>query len=357
MLRYRLTFAGLAAVTLMTGALLRADSIYLYNPDGSPALKPFRDNVTILKNKDRAFVFRTGSGLEQEIEFDKVARITVTADPALTEADDAYILQNFDKAVDSYLKAMRTNDAWKIQWITPRLSNAAAKTNRFDAALTAFLGYAKIDPPSAIGSKPTLPAKGSKYLDDAAKQIEAATRTATSDGERQALTSLLLDIQMQRGDQSAAELVANELSKLSGDLADPRIAGMIVGIRLDQANSEISAGRFDKVAVLLEPVRGKITVPAQQARAMFLLARAARATAGEDKTKLTDAAISFMRIPAHFGTLEGKPFVGEAMIEAAKINQLIGDSESAKAIYQQLQSEFANTALAQQAAQSLSELK
>jgi tetratricopeptide (TPR) repeat protein len=349
-------FAFFIAVAGLGGAAARADSIYLLNPDGSAALKPFRDNVTILRHKDKTLVFRSASGMEQALEFDKIARLSITADTVLSRADDAYTSGHYDEAVDLYLKAMRTNEAWKIEWMTPRLSQAAAKTGRFDAAMTVYIGYARIDPLSAIAMKPTLPQKGSKFLDEAAKQLDAALRTAASDGEKQALLSLLLDVQMQRGANEDAEATATQLTALTGESADPRVAGMIVGIRLDQAASEIGAGRFDRVAPLLDPIRDKLTEPAKQAHAMFLLAQARRGLAGDSKVKRLDAAIAFMRVVAHFQNVEEKPYVAESLLEAAKINETIGDSDSARLLYEQIAVEFAATPIAQEAGNRLADM-
>ncbi len=349
-------FASIAVVALAI-SVGRADSIYLYNPDGSPRLEPYWDNVSILRQQDKALTFRTASGRESVIEQEKIARIAVDADPALTEADDAFVLQNYDKAVDNYLKAIRTNDAWKIFYVTPRLAQSAAKTGRFDAAMAAYVGFSRIDPPRALAQKPALPAKGSKLLDEGAKQLDTALRSATANDQKQALLSLLLDVQMARGDQAAAEAAANQLSALTGDSADPRVAAMTVGIRLDQAANEIAAGRYDKASTLLDHVKSRITNPAQQARALFLVAQSSRGAAGEDKTRLLDSAIAFMRVAAHFESVEGKPHVGEALLEAALINQAIGDKRAAESLFSQIITEFPDTSLAQEASSRLEQLK
>lgn len=349
MIPTRFRFALAVAVVAIGGSVALADAIYLFNPDGSPRLTPYWENVTILRSKDKSLVFRTGSGTESNIEFEKIARITVGADPILSDGDDAYVLGNFESAVDAYLKAIRTNEGWKVTYITPRLAKSAEKTRRFDAALAAYIGYAQTDPPAAIANKPTLPAKGSKLLDEAAKQLETATRAVSDNGVRQALLSLTLDVQMARGDQAAAEATANQLTSLSGDQSDPRVAAMLVGIKLDQAAVEVAAGRFERVGPLINPVRSKLTEPAQQARALFLLAQASRGSAGNDKTKLLDAAIAFMRVAAHFDRVDGRPLVGESLLEAARINRDIDDVKAARMLLDQIDSEFTDTPIAQQA--------
>lgn len=351
----RLSFALLAASAVSLCAPALADSIYLYN-NGSPMMTPFRENVTILRITNQAMVFRTASGSEQEIALEKVARISVSADPALSAADDAFVLGQHEKAVDAYLKAIRSSEAWKIRWVTPRLLQAATKANRFDAALSAFLSAARIDPPSAVANKPPLPPKGSKLLDEAVKQIEPALRTAANNPEKQALLSLLLDIQIQRGDSSATEAIATQLSAIEGGEADPRLANMLVGIRFDQASAELAAKRYHRVAEILAPVRSKLSSPAQQARAMYLLAQAQQGLAGNDAAKQLDTAIDYMRIVAQFGVAEGRPFVAESLLEAAKINHAIGDAAAAKLLFQQVQDEFAGTSSASEAARLQNEL-
>lgn len=346
----RFRFACLTCVALVISSAARADSIYLFNPDGSPRLDAYWNNVTILRMKDGALLFRTASGTESSIGFDKIARLTVGADPVLTEADDAYLLSNFEKAVDGYLKSIRTNDAWKLKYITPRLATAAAKTKRFDASMTAYIGYAQLDPAAALQHKPALPAKGSKLLDEAAKQLDTALRTAGDNATKQALLSLLVDVQMTRADQAGAEAAASQLTALTGDQADPRIAAMLVGVKLDQAAAEITAGRFEKVAPLIDSVRGRLVEPRDQSKALFLLAQASRGAAGSDRKKLLDAAIAFMRVAAHFEAVEGKPLVGEALLEAAKTSGALGDTETTTRLCEQIEADFPATPIAAQAA-------
>lgn len=347
----------LAVFALAVGASIgRSDSIYLYNQDGSAALKPFRENVTLLRAKGDALIFRTGSGLEQTIEIAKISQLSVTTDASLTEAEDAYVSQKFDAAVDLYQKALRSGEAWKVQWITPRLSKAAAQTKRFDAALSAFIGFAKIDPPAALAHKPELPAKGSKFLDDASKQLEASVREAASDGEKQALLSLLLDIQMQRGDTAAAESTADALLSMKGSSDDPRLASMVVSIRIDQAEYELRAGRPERVAGILNPIRARISAAENQAKALYLLARADAALAGNDPGRQFDAAISFMRVASHFASVDGKPYVAQSMLDAASLCRKCGQVETARSLYRQIVAEFAGSPFAKDAAEQQSQL-
>lgn len=349
MQRFRPRLALLLIALITSAEPLRADDIYLFGNGGEYQLTAFRQNVKILRADGARIVFRSTTGSEQSIEYEKILRIAVTGDPSLTSGDDAYALQEWDKAVDHYLKAIRTADAWKVQWITPRLSNAAKKTNRFDAGVTAYLGFARIDPAAAIHAKPALPAKGSKFLDDAAKQIDTSLRSAASDGEKQALLSLLVDVQMARGDTAATELAANQLMSIAGETTDPKLASMVIDIRLEQAKAEVQAGRATKVADLIRPIQSKLTDPPRQATAQFVLAQASQIAAGQDKTKLLDVAIDYMQIAAIFESAENRPMVGESLLAAAMINEQIGETDAARSLYGQIELEFPATPVAQTA--------
>ena len=354
-MRHSLTI--LALVLTASAATAVADTITVDGVDNrTPGAK--LENVTILLVKGDNLVFRTPGGEERERPLKNVFKINVTNDAALNAAEDAYAQKQFDKAIEGYQKVSRAGDAWKVTWAVPRLLDAAGKANRFDAALAGYIGLAKVDPAAAATIRPTLPAKGSKFLDDAARDLDVAARGATKDGERQALLSFLLDVHMARGDQAAAETTVDQLLKIAGTNAnDPKLVGMVAGIRLGQARVAFEAKKYKDVAAAIDAAAPRLTDPKQQAEALYLRAEAQLGLAkADDRVAQLDAAIGFMRVAAHFRDVEGQPFVAQSLLRAADALQSAGDVAEARSLCQQVNAEFAGTPFAAQATERLAKL-
>lgn len=345
---------AILAVALLPAAVARADEVIVYGVDNrTPGAK--LENVTILTIRGENLVFRSPSGEERERPLKNVYKLSVNNDLALTAAEEAYVNKQYDKAIDGYQKAARSSDGWKVQWSVPRLLDSAAKTKRFDAALGGYIGLARIDPAGAAAIRPELPPKGSKFLDDAARDLETAARSATKDPEKQALLSYVLDVQLARGDQSAAEATVDQLLKLAGPNAnDPKLAGMVANIRLGQARVAFEAKRWPDVESAIEAAAPHLVDPKLQAEALYLRAEAQFGQAKpDDRNARLDAALNFARVAAHFRDVEGRPFVAQSLLRAADVLQSVGDAAEAKSLCEQVAKEFADTPFAAQATQRI----
>ena len=332
----------------LTAASALAEDLVQFGPDGVPRTTPLWKDVTITDVVDGKVNFKTLSGTQQSVEASSVAKIISPKDPLITQADEAFIAGKFDAAIDAYTKTIDAGATWKVQWVAPRLTAAAQKTNRFDAALAAYVALARVDPTAATTGKPKLPAKGSAFLDEAARTLQSSARGAGNDAQRQALLSLLLDVQLAQGDQADAEATIDQLLKLAGDSAsDPKLAALVGEIRLGQARVALEAKRYADVAKAIAVAAPRLTEPHQQAEAFFLRGSAALAQAKPgDKPALLDAALDFMRVVAHFDDVDGRPFVAQSLLAASDALEQAGEPLAARAACASLIAEMPDSPLA-----------
>lgn len=339
-------------------AIASADDLYV-STNGSFTATPTNPGVTIVRIADGMLVYRTAANTERSVKAADVLYIRAVNDAPFDAAEQAFNGGDFDKAADGYLRILREGgDGWKQRRAAARLAVAAAKTNRFEAALAAYVAQAKFDP--AAATKPKLPARGSRYLDDAIKLLEPASRAATNDAERSALLSLLVDVQLAKGDQVAAATSTDRLAAAApttpGGAADTTAAAEA---RLAQARSALASGQIEKVASIIESAAPLLAAAPQQAEALALIARgkSAAADASKDPAARRDAAIAWLRLIAHFGsTPAGEPYFAEAMLAAAQQQAAAGDVEAARSLYGQLIAERAGSPAATLAAERVARL-
>lgn len=353
----------LAVAMALCGGSLRADTVAQTNAVGTGAgteAKNVRIRDVLPASADKpsmlVFVFQ---GNERQVELSKVWTLTIDDDPGLTEADLSYRAREFDKAVDGFQKVARGGTSWKVRYVTPRLVDAANRANRFDAAITAYLGYVRVDPAGATSYKPTLPAKGSKLLDDAVTQTETALRSASDDAQRRAFLSFLLDVQTARGDDAARLRVLAQLEKLVGDLGnDPASQTMLADIRLGQARSKVVEKQFADAIKLIEENADRFVDPRQQAAALFTIAEARAGLAKpDDSAAQLDVAVAYMKVVANFRKADGAPFVVESLMRAAAVLEVQKDLDGARGLYESVVTDFPDHELAKSAQQKVDQLK
>ncbi len=372
--RYNI-FATLVLATLgWVVAAAPADVIYLNRggADRGPQADPLSKDASIVRIEKDQLVFRI-AGNETSRPLDRVAMIQVTNDPALSAGDAAFVSGDFNKAVENYLRVVRGPADWRIRYAAPRLIEAAGDLKRFDAAVAGYVGLVRVDPAAAAVRKPALPAKGSKFLDDAAKELDQALRAATSEPQKQALLAFQLDIHQARSDEAASASTLEQLLKVAGGEAakDPANAALLASIRLSQARIALTKKQPADAAKVIESHQSAFADPTQQAEALYMLAQAKEglakeglakeAPAGEpqatDIAALQDAALAYMKVVAHFARAEGSPFVADSLLRAAQLQEKINDVDAARAMYAQLSEEFPDSPAAGDAKQALERLK
>lgn len=351
--------AVVTAISVFAGAA-QADSLWVTSAKGADVKTNALEiaKVKIIRIDDEAATFSNLAGRESTREIAQVVRIAVDDEPALGAGEEAFVAGKWDVAVDNYLKTIKsTQRDWLKEWVARRLLVAAEKANRFDAAATAYvvavLGKAKAP------AKPALPDAKSTYLATAAKEIDAASQNPKlSPDQRQALLSFLLDVHRTRGDQKGMADVMEQMVKAGAIAAnDPASAGALARLKLDVAAVAIDGKQYKKAIDEINSVRNIFVQPADQAQALFLLAQATEALAGEDETALRDAALAYMRVVAHCKDAPGKPHVVQSLMKTASILERTKNDQAALALYQQVAAQHADdpaAAKAQEHAQRLS---
>src|SRR5690349_21033810 len=150
------------ACALSLTLAVRADDI---NAGGVP----FK-NITIQKVDGDKLVYRTVSGQTNEKQITDKMKLTVTDEPNLTMAEEAFVAGKWSEAVDGYEKAMRSSaKGWVKDFAAIRLLGAGEKSERFDAVVAAYLHVLEKDPKTAKEMKITFPADpNNSYLKTAA---------------------------------------------------------------------------------------------------------------------------------------------------------------------------------------------
>ena len=357
-LRHRSIVSTLLAGLMLSASTTLADTVVWRNADGRPGSE-FKD-VRILRVDQGSLVYLSG-GNERTREIDRIYKINVTDDPALNDAETAFIESKFSLAVDGYQRVIRSQQEWKRKYALPRLIAAAQQSGRFDAGVTAYLILLRTEGQQASGAKPQIATNtGAGMLEAAAKEIDQTlTQLSATDLLRQPLLSLLLDIHRARNDAPAIAKTLEQLVQLVGTDAgsNPEMQGMLAAVRLDQAQVAFDQKNFAQVKKLLDEVGPLLSEPQQQIRALDLLARSAESQAGNDSVKLKDAALAYLRIVAHFTTEEEREPRDLALLAAATCLDKAGDFESAKTLLTQILTQAPESSQAVAARTKLAEVE
>ncbi|CAN5517114.1 hypothetical protein BH09PLA1_BH09PLA1_13060 [soil metagenome] len=314
------------------------------------------------------FEFR---GNERSLEIVKITRISVDGENALNAAEDALALDKADAALEGFQRVARAGSTaarpWLSEWASRRLLVVAQKSGRFDAAVAAYISRVMNENPSAV-PRPQLPDERSSYLDTASADVNAAlSNPKINDEQRVALLSFLVDLQRARNDPRAADVVATKLDEvLAKDPTNPQAARAIARRKLQAAQTALDRKDYRAALAEIETNRAQFTDPAQQADAMYLIAEArfgqaaaARQNppAASDIAALQDAALSFMRVVAHFEDAPDRPRVAQSMLRTGQICELIGDATGATRAYAQLVQQYPDDPNAGAARQGIERLK
>src|SRR5947209_9182907 len=133
----QIAFATTLAALAAASGVARADSIWIAGSTGAP-LKA--DGIKILRVEGDSLVYVAASGSQTSKPLSQVAQLAADDEPAFNAAEQAYRDGKWPEAVDAYQKAVQTTAKdWVRDRSSIRLVEVAAKTNRFDAAVTAYI--------------------------------------------------------------------------------------------------------------------------------------------------------------------------------------------------------------------------
>ena len=349
----RASLLGLVLMSIAsTAPVTRADQVLLNT--GSI-------DATVIAFKADKLTYNDRRGNSIERTYDKVLQLTIDGETAFNAAEKAFADKKPADTIDNYIKTIRgTNKPWLRVFAARRLLESVGKTDRFDARLVAYMAYLQAEPDSAAEHKPTLPSKGSKLLDAAVTDIEAAVRqTGLEESQTLALFNFLIEVQRQRGDDAAVASTVERMAKASTTASnDPAVKAQLAGLKVTQAKLALDQKKYDDATRLINDNRAFIIDRRTQSDALFVLAQAKYAGVSKtDKAALTDTALMFMRVVAHSSDIEAMPNVSASLSQTAEILALVGDKPGAITLNEQIAREFPNDPAGKDAAARLEQLK
>jgi tetratricopeptide (TPR) repeat protein len=331
-------------VAAVSGSFAVADTIWW----GSGAGRGLQAEGRVLRiDLEKQELIYESQGRQVARSIEQIKQLVIDNEPAFNAAEEQFFAAQYDKAVEGYLRTLRsTSKDWLRAFGAVRLADAAGKSGRFDAAVSAYISLVRLNPSLASRYKPAVPTGRTTFLDTAVAELNSARGQVSGDAQKQAILSLLLEVQQARKDQPAANAVLEELLKLNiGSTDDPAARSALASIRLGQARNAADAKDWKKVVETIQENRGLFSEPSQQADAMFLLAEARYELADpKNRTEMLDVALDYMRLVAHFKDVEGRPHVADALLKTALIHERLGGEHVATAIalYRQIAAEFAS---------------
>ncbi len=348
---------GLWSVTwLCTTSVSRADSLFLVGGTTLSGLK-------ITDVEGGRIRFQTSAGSAGWRELDKVVRISAEAEPALTEADQAFAppdpaKSDVGRAVDGWQRALRSSSRpWARYWAARRLLANAGRVGRLDAATLGFIEVLESDGPAAT-ALPAAAGASASTLELAAAQLEQAMSARNWSDDRQvAALQLLLSIRRAANDPAKTAAVLDRLAAkgvtvTTSGFGPDSVAAALGGISeqlLADAGRALAAKDYPGAIAQIEKNRERFTEPRHQAEALFLLATATEASAAGDPNKQLSAALDFMRVVANFKDVPGaQARVSASQLGAGRILAMLGKPDEARRLLTPL-SQDADPAVHQQA--------
>ncbi|HEV7298661.1 MAG TPA: hypothetical protein VGN72_04790 [Tepidisphaeraceae bacterium] len=348
------------ALAVATASPVRADS-FVASSSGEGKGIPY-ERVKILDIKGDDLLYRTSTGQENSRPLAQVSQITVDGEQAFNDAEIAYLAGDFAKATDGYQRTVRaTTKDWLKDRAAQRLVESAAKTGRFDAAVSGYVALVARSPELAARSKPALPEGKSTFLDSAAKEVESAAGDAKlKDQQKVMLLGFLLELHRARGDNRAAGETAERLLKLSAaDASNPAAAAALADLKINLASLALDEKNYQKALTEIEQNRAIFNEPAQQAAALYALAEAKSGLAGDttDEKVLRDLALAYMRVVAFGKDQPNNANVARSLAKTAAILEKLKQPAQARDLYQQVASAYPNSPVAGDAKAAVERLK
>lgn len=345
--------AGLAAGLFGMVGIVSADSLELTNK------MAYRD-VRINGIRGSELQFTTTSGSESSRPLSQIKRITLDGEVALNAAEEAFVQESWDKAIEGYEKTLRaTTKEWLKDWCSARLLESAGKAGRFDAAVRAFVELARKSPQAAEAMELPMPAANSAYLSDAIKLVHEASIDPKASAPAQAvLLKTLVKLNNAKGDEKGAAAAAERLVQLQAQLDpnSPEARRAVVLLKLKNLRVALAGKEYAKVVQTIREEGAVITEPADQAEALYCLAEAQAGLAANrtDPETWKEVALAYMRVVAHAPA--NAPQVPQALLKVADIHaQRLGDKPAATALYKQIQAQYPDQEAAKEAGKKLND--
>jgi len=348
------TLVFAAAFVALPVGLVRADTIWISTTNSSAnAIKADGVKITVIKG-DRLY-YTTDAGMQASKPLTQLPQINLDGATSFNSAENAYAANDYDTAITNYQSVLQDTSAkdWMQSRAAERLITAAKAKNRFDAEVSAYCSLLLKDATAAAANKPAVPPEHSQYLDAAlttvSKTLENPQLTPT---QKSALLGLELEIDRAKGDKAQTSATLQQLVALGS--ASPADVAML---KVESANVDLDSKQYTQAINTIDQNRALFTEPDQQVEALYVLAQAHMGLDGDktDPDKLKDLALNYMRVVTFGNRLPDRPHVADSLLQAAQIEEKLGDKQAATALYQQLVRDraYAGTPEAAKAQQAL----
>jgi len=321
--------------------------------------------IRILGVKEDELQFETSGGTATSKSLSVVSRISVSDEPALNMAEDAFAKEDWERAAENYEKTMRSitspNKAWLRDWCSARLVTAAGKGGRFDISVRAFIEVARKSPEQAgkMFSGLKIPKAGSDYLKQAASSLESEAASTKSDATAQVLLSALKDIYTANNDTARAAQTATKLVEVAARLNpnSPESIRALMDLKLQNLRKALEARQYGTVIDTILKEQNNISDPAQQVDALFLLAEAkAGKAAGSPDADWKDIAVGYVRVIAN--AKADDPHVPVALLRVAAIHaERLDEKATAQRLYSDIVKQYKDSEAAKEAQKALAGMK
>ncbi len=294
---------------------------------------------------------------------DRVSQIALDDDPVLSSAEQAFVGEKWAAAADGYQAALKaTNRAWLRDWVLPRMLVAAERAGKFDVEVSAFVQMLGRDAGGAMRYRPR-PVEGTAAgaLTGAAGELSRASALATlSVTQKQAILSLLMDVQRVQGDMTGATKLSEQLLKSAVlDKADPASAKVQADIYVGSARLALVTKDYGRAKTLIEQNRALFVDGVQQVEALYCLAAARDGELGANASKeaMEDLAIEYMRVVSAGRGGGDRRYVPEALLRVGELQEQLGDRVAAETLYAEVPGEYKGSPAAARAAARQQQIK
>ena len=307
---------------------------------------------TIVGVDDGQVVYRSSGGAERTVSLAEIESISLEGQSEFNAAETALAEGQFDQAIRNYTVAGgAARDPWVRQLIDLRKMQALDGAGRLDEALR--LWQQTVGRGAASGNMlalmpATLAPAGSDANAAAIDLLAAAMGDSIETDTDQAIARLLLRLYQLEGlDAEAEQLLAMFGGEDDAPVVVERIEGDL-GQRLGRARAMLDRpGGPDRV---IETITADLNLYDTDLLPEALLVlgyasqRVAEAGEGEDaQAALVQAGLSFMHVATFFPR---SSVAGEALYQAGRVNQALGDRLAARRAYEAVVSGYSENAAA-----------
>lgn len=309
--------AALVVVAALPAVASARDTVWL------PGLE--RKGLLVTDIKDGKIHIKViTDGRLDTIELERATKMRIEGEVPFNAAEEAFEKKDYATALAQYQRAITaTGKPFLKTRAVARMLEAAGHTKQFEAQVTAWAEFAKIDPASAATKKPVLVADKAK-LNAVVPTLERAAADRPNDVLRGFIVELALaipNIELAKkygggGTTTVAPPIPGRDDTKTEDMS-AQAAG-----RINQAKIALATKNYAGVLAAIEGGGGRaaFTKPDQQFEALTLLAEA-RGGSARDPATWHEAAVAYMRVVSHAAAL-GKgndADVADAMYKAATI--------------------------------------